>query len=202
MLTAIVGIVAFAGLIALSFYDSMFDPLMLYPFNYYACVSFGAWILVCFITNGIAQFFIRRKNQKLNATTIEINSEIASQIMIQNMVSISSGSQMLSSVNYETLSTTTVEQTLIYNIEVRRKIAHAFSVLFAIVFFVSPFVFNFIYEYAYASISQPLFFPNPIQSEYHSKYHQLSIRGLCSNTSIFSGLFRGTFCPRNSRNFS
>ena len=133
MLTAIVGIVAFAGLIALSFYDSMFDPLMLYPFNYYACVFFGAWILVCFITNGIAQFFIRRKNQKLNATTIEINSEIALQIMIQNMVSISSGSQMLSSVNYETLSTTTVEQTLIYNIEVRRKIAHAFSVLFAIV---------------------------------------------------------------------
>src|SRR5208283_2481700 len=59
MLTAIVGIAAFAGLIALSFYDPMFDPLILYPFNYYACVFFGAWILVCFITNGIAQFFIR-----------------------------------------------------------------------------------------------------------------------------------------------
>jgi dolichol kinase len=61
-------------LLELSFYDSsIFDPLLVYPFNYYIIVFFSFWLLVVFGYNRIILRYKRKKNQPITIAKQQYN---------------------------------------------------------------------------------------------------------------------------------
>lgn len=75
--TLILGMICWTTItvmIILSLIDSTrYDPLIVYPWNYYACVFFVGWFVICYITNQIARI-IQIKQKRIIETRTEFKA--------------------------------------------------------------------------------------------------------------------------------
>ena len=112
---------------------AIFDPILYYPYNYYAVFGFFAWLLFAVLHIKGLEAYARWKARKqgLNPNDIQISGEI-----------LYASFQKYRAEHPESLQ---------YDIEFQRKLVHVLSILFLLPFLIGPTLYYYVYTYVYAS---------------------------------------------------